>query len=126
MATALDTTNISPRQGRLRQVVGWILTVAGVAVGLWLASDDAGILPRLVPVAGIMWGTSWILGGRAQLCAVDATRGREHPTELLSVGLGGQPVEDPARDAAIRRAARSATVRATVLGIALSLPVLVL
>ena len=128
MATSdsMHLHNISPEQGRLRQVVGWTLTIVGVAVGIALARGDSGLLVRLLPVAAIMWGTSWIFGGRAEICAVDATRGREHPEALLSFGVGGDVVADDERAEALRRVARQASIKAGAVGLALSLLVLLL
>ena len=126
MENTAELTNISPRQGRLRQGVGWTLTVLGTAIGIVLALGDSAIAARILPVAAIFWGTSWIFGGRAQICAVDATRGHEHPTELISFGMGGRRVEDEGRADAIRRVARKASVQAAALAVLLSVPVLLL
>lgn len=124
---SIDTlTNISPRQANLRQVVGAALLVGGGAAGIALAVSDASMGARVLSLIPVLWGGSWIFGGRSGTCPVDAMREVEHPTELISFGVGGMPVVDERRATAIKQAANRASLKGLALSALVAIPILVL
>lgn len=115
----MQAVNISERQGRIRLVVGVAATAGGLVAGVALIDGGtSAAVALLVAVPLLLWGGSWALGGPARVCQVDAARSVEHPTQMLSVGLGGDPIDEAERVRAVRRRAILVTVGATAVAVA--------